>query len=136
MFTQTFSLQAFWIFALCNELITSYYRHISNRLNRDQKEFNKRDELFYIMKCWKSIEKAHDALNNGFSFTLMTATCFSFIELLASYHNVIDNLLLDKKIWSFFLWDLFDSTDFFLRLVLVCYMADRAHSAGIIFINN
>lgn len=95
MFTQT--LQAFRIFALCIELIASYYRYISNRLNRDEKAF-KKDELFYIMKCVKSIERAQDTLNKGFSFTLMIATCFSFIELFASYHDVIDNLLLDNKL--------------------------------------
>jgi len=129
IFTQTFSLQAIWIFALCNELITSYYRYISNLLNRDGKAFH-RYELFYVMKCWKIIEKAHDALNKGFSFTLMTASCFSFIQVLTSSHNVIEDLLLDNKNFAFFFWDLFDTTDYFLRFVLVCFTADRAHAAG------
>ncbi len=130
MFTQTFSLQAIWIFALCNEVIASHYRLLTNRLNQDMKVL-KRDELFYIMKCLKCFEKCHDALNKGFSFTLMTASCLSFIQVLTSSHNAIEDLLVDKKIiWGFFFWDLFDATDYFFRFVLVCYAADRAPSAG------
>ncbi len=113
-----------------------HYRYISNLLNRNGKAFH-RYEFFYIMKCVESIDKAHDALNREFSFTLMKTTAL-LVSVSSNYsrHIIILSITcwVDNKTWSFFLWDLFDSTDFFLRIVLFCYAADRAHSAGIIFI--
>ena len=132
MLVQTFSFEVIWIFALCSELICSYYRHIANNLDRLTRDVNKkfvvqqRAKLLAAMKCLKNIEQANHILYTGFSFALLTASCLSFVIMLASCYQAFENKSLGIAIWY-----AFDATDYFLRFALICFTADRAQSIGI-----
>jgi len=130
---QTFYLESIVIFSLCSELIVLHYRNIVNhldRLNRNKNNELNRGELLLIMKCLRNIEEANRALNRGFSFTLMSASCLTFMVVLTSSYTAVDYLLDNKPVGLFF-WEASDVVDYFLGFALVCYMADRTHSSGI-----
>lgn len=132
MFTQTFfSLEAIWIFSLCNELIASYYRHIATLL-AEQEGVGKNDcqqhQLNHILKYLKTIEQANNVLYDGFSFTLMTTSVLSVsITLVSSYYAIEDFLASN---FQFAIWNVLEMIDCFLRFFFICYSVDQVYSSG------
>ena len=136
MFTQAvFSLEAIWIFALCNELIASYYRHIAALLEHQEvvsKTNDHQHQLNYILKYLKTIEQANNALYNGFSFTLMSTSILSVSITLVSSYYVIEKFLASN--FQFLIWDVLEMIDFFLRFFCICYSVDQVYSSGTVYI--
>jgi len=134
MFIQTvFSLEAIWIFALCNELIASYYRHIETLLEEQEvlsKTNDHQHQLNHILKYLKTIEQANNALYNGFSFTLMSTSILSVSITLVSSYYVIEYFLASSN-FQFLVWDVLEIIDFFLRFFCICYSVDQVYSSGI-----
>lgn len=125
-------MEATWIFSLCSELISTYHRHVVNRLdrlNREDVNVTDRAELHSIMKILKSIGEARHVLNKGLSSTLMNVSCLNFIMVLSASYTAADYWKENKPL-GLFLSEIFDVVDYSLGFVLMCYMADRAHSSG------
>lgn len=131
MILQTvFSLETIWIFALCNELIASYYHHIATLL--EYQEVLDGHQLNCILKYLKTIEQSNNILYNGFSMTLMIASVLSVSITLVSSFYAIENFL--ARDFLFVIWDVVDVLDFFLRFSFICYSVDRVYSSGILLL--
>lgn len=123
--TQMFTLMALWLFVLCGQLLTTYYKTAAQKIGR----LNRIEgaACWGILSQYRQLIKTCQALHRDFRFILLANCWLSIVTVLTSSFFALEYM--KSNHWIVTLWDGSDILESSFRLWLACHTSDRIRSS-------